>query len=39
MGDGLPQVAYQNQIGDIKALPQLLTMKRASEEIRAFPSA
>ena len=33
MGDGLPQVAYQNQLGDIKALPQLLTMKRASEEI------
>ncbi len=36
MGDGLPQVAYQNQLGDIKALPQLLTMKRASEEIRAL---
>ena len=36
MGDGLPQVAYQNDMGDIKALPQLLTMKRASEEIRAL---
>lgn len=28
------QVAYQNDIGDIKALPQLSTMKQASAEIR-----
>ena len=32
----LPQVAYQNDIGDIKAVPQLSTMKQASAEIRAL---
>lgn len=30
------QVAYQNEMGDIKALPQLATMKQASAEIRAI---
>lgn len=30
------QVAYQNQMGDLKALPQLATMKQASAEIRAL---
>lgn len=35
-GDGLPQVAYQNDMGDIKAMPQLSTMKQASAEIRAL---
>lgn len=30
------QVAYQNDIGDIKAAPQLTTMKQASAEIRAI---
>ena len=34
-GDGV-QVAYQNDVGDIKALPQLATMKQASAEIRAI---
>lgn len=29
-------VAYQNDVGDIKALPQLSTMKQASAEIRAI---
>lgn len=36
VGGGLPQVAYQNDVGDIKALPQLATMKQASAEIRAL---
>lgn len=35
VGDGI-QVAYQNDIGDIKPLPQLSTMKQASAEIRAL---
>ena len=30
------QVAYQNDMGDIRALPQLSTMKQASAEIRAL---
>lgn len=30
------QVAYQNDIGDVKAFPQLATMQRASAEIRAI---
>ncbi|WP_270207984.1 P27 family phage terminase small subunit [Eggerthella lenta] len=29
-------VAYQNEHGDLKALPQLSTMKQASAEIRAL---
>ena len=33
MGDGI-QVAYENDQGDIRALPQLSTMKQASAEIR-----
>ncbi|MBR3385943.1 MAG: hypothetical protein IKG69_12195 [Atopobiaceae bacterium] len=33
MGDGI-QVAYSNDMGDIKALPQISTMKQASDEIR-----
>ncbi len=33
MGDGI-QVAYENDHGDIKALPQISTMKQASAEIR-----
>ncbi len=36
MGDELPRVAYQNEIGDVKAFPQLATMKQASAEIRAL---
>ena len=35
VGGGV-QVAYQNDMGDIKALPQLSTMKQASAEIRAL---
>ena len=35
VGGGI-QVAYQNDLGDIKALPQLSTMKQASAEIRAI---
>lgn len=34
-GDSI-QVAYQNDLGDLKALPQLSTMKQASAEIRAI---
>ena len=34
--NGGVQVAYQNDVGDIKALPQLSTMKQASAEIRAL---
>ena len=33
---GEVQVAYSNDMGDIKALPQLSTMKQASAEIRAL---
>lgn len=33
---GSIQVAYSNEMGDIKALPQLATMKQASAEIRAL---
>lgn len=33
--DGV-HVAYENKIGDIKALPQIATMKQASAEIRAL---
>lgn len=32
--DGGVQVAYSNDVGDIRALPQLATMKQASAEIR-----
>ncbi len=35
MGDGV-QVAYENKMGDIRALPQIGTMKQASAEIRAL---
>lgn len=35
-GGELPQVAYQNDMGDLKAMPQLSTMKQASAEIRAL---
>lgn len=34
--DGEIRVAYQNDLGDIKAFPQLATMKQASAEIRAL---
>ena len=34
--DGEIRVAYQNDLGDIKAFPQLSTMKQASAEIRAL---
>lgn len=34
--NGSIQVAYQNDLGDIKAFPQLATMKQASAEIRAL---
>ena len=34
--NGEMQVAYQNDIGDIKAFPQLETLKKASAEIRAL---
>ena len=34
-GDGI-QVAYSNDVGDIRALPQIATMKQASAEIRAL---
>lgn len=33
VGGGI-QVAYQNDMGDLKALPQIATMKQASAEIR-----
>lgn len=35
VGDGI-QVAYSNDMGDIKAIPQLSIMKQASAEIRAI---
>lgn len=34
--DGEIRVAYANDLGDIKAFPQLSTMKQASAEIRAL---
>lgn len=34
--NGGVQVAYQNDLGDLKPLPQLSTMKQASAEIRAL---
>ena len=34
MDDVGGQVAYQNDLGDLKALPQIATMKQASAEIR-----
>lgn len=34
--NGEVQVAYQNDLGDVKAMPQLSTMKQASAEIRAL---
>ena len=34
-GNGI-QVAYSNKLDDIKALPQISTMKQASAEIRAL---
>lgn len=33
---GEVRVAYQNDMGDIRALPQIATMKQASAEIRAL---
>lgn len=35
VGDSV-QVAYQNDVGDLKQLPQISTMKTASAEIRAL---
>lgn len=35
VGGGV-QVAYENKVGDIRALPQIGTMKQASAEIRAL---
>lgn len=35
-GSELPQVAYQNDAGDLRPMPQLSTMKQASAEIRAL---
>lgn len=32
----LPRVAYMNNLEDVKAMPQLSTMKQASAEIRAL---
>lgn len=32
--DGEIQVAYENNLGDIKALPQMSTAKQASDQIR-----
>lgn len=32
--DELGQVAYQNKLGDLRALPQITTLKQASAEIR-----
>ncbi len=29
VGDGLPQVAYENKMGDVKAVPMIQTMKQA----------
>ncbi len=34
--DGDPRVAYMNDIGDIKSMPQISVMKQASAEIRAL---
>lgn len=35
-GEDTVRVAYANDLGDIKAFPQLSTMKQASAEIRAI---
>lgn len=35
-GSDLPRVAYMNSMEDVKAMPQLTTMKQASAEIRAL---
>ena len=34
--NGSIQVAFMNDVGDLKALPQITTMKQASAEIRAL---
>lgn len=34
--DGITQVAYMNNLRDLKALPQIATLKQASAEIRAL---
>lgn len=34
-GGGI-EVAYENKVGDVRALPQIATMKQASAEIRAL---
>lgn len=34
--DGEMRVAYMNEMGDIKAMPQIGTLKQASAEIRAL---
>ena len=34
--DEVGQVAYTNDMGDLRALPQIATMKQASAEIRAL---
>lgn len=34
-GGGI-KVVYENKVGDVKAMPQLATMKQASAEIRAL---
>lgn len=34
--DGEVRVAYSNDLGDIKPMPQIATMKQASAEIRAL---
>ncbi|QKF07167.1 hypothetical protein HLV38_02780 [Berryella wangjianweii] len=36
VGGELPAVAYQNDMGDLRAMPQLSTMKQANAEIRAL---
>lgn len=33
-GGDLPQITYENDMGDIKAMPTISTMKQASAEIR-----
>lgn len=34
--DGSTRVVYENEKGDLKAMPQIATMKQASAEIRAL---
>lgn len=34
VGEGLPQIAYENKMGDIKPVPMISVMKQASAEIR-----